>query len=270
MPNLILIRLKNLSFERVFKAIYRRIIIIYYTYCWNFTSLGKKAREKNKNYYNIHKGKRCFIIANGPSLKKTNLKLLKDEITIGMNRIYLIAEEIGFLPNYLVVSDVPIQLKQFTEEYKNVNTDRFYNWLSKKLFKDSNFINYFYPHFKLDFSSDFSKKIGNSKSVTFTCIQLAFYIGFSEVYLIGKDHSYNLKAKPGTNIKADGNEQNHFISGYYKPGQLFGAPDYEEEEYSYKLAKKAFEESGRSIFDATIDGNLNIFEKVDYFSLFKN
>ena len=36
-----------------------------------------------KQLKNIHVGERCFIIGNGPSLKKTDLSKLKDEYTIG-------------------------------------------------------------------------------------------------------------------------------------------------------------------------------------------
>jgi hypothetical protein len=34
------------------------------------------------------------------------------------------------------------------------------------------------------------------------------------------------------------------------------------------MARKAYEENGRKILDATVGGKLDIFEKVDYDSLF--
>ena len=43
-----------------------------------------------------HRGKRGFIIGNGPSLKNTDLTKLEDEFTFGMNRIYLLFPELGF------------------------------------------------------------------------------------------------------------------------------------------------------------------------------
>ena len=43
-----------------------------------------------KKYKNVHKGKRVFLIGNGPSLAKTNLDLIKDEYSIAMCRISLI------------------------------------------------------------------------------------------------------------------------------------------------------------------------------------
>jgi hypothetical protein len=45
------------------------------------------SRHTLLNLRNQHKGQRCFIIGNGPSLRQTNLALLKDEVTFGLNRI---------------------------------------------------------------------------------------------------------------------------------------------------------------------------------------
>ena len=100
-------------------------------------------------------------------------------------------------------------------------------------------------------------------------MQLAYYMGFKKVYIIGKDHSYNTKRKSGENIKSSGKENNHFIKGYYKEGQNWDAPDYETEEFAYSLARTAFEKDGRKILDATIGGRLKVFKKVNYNDLFK-
>lgn len=40
--------------------------------------------ENLKKYKNIHKGKRVFLIGNGPSLAQTDLDLIKDEYSIAM------------------------------------------------------------------------------------------------------------------------------------------------------------------------------------------
>ena len=61
-------------------------------------------------YQNRYTGKRCFVIGNGPSLKNTELSLLKDEYTFGMNRIYLAFEDLGFQTSFLVsVNDLVIE-----------------------------------------------------------------------------------------------------------------------------------------------------------------
>jgi hypothetical protein len=261
---------EDISLGRVFRAIKRRIVDIPQLVKWYYPyGFSKQNRLKLIPYKNIHAGERCFIIANGPSLQKTDLSLLKNELTIGMNRIYLVEEVNGFSPTYLAVSDIPIQLDQFTEEYNNLRMSRFFIWNTRKKFSKQPNLMFFKQSFKMNFQPDLLKPIGAGKSVTYFCIQLAYYMGFDEVILIGKDHSYDVEGKPGEIVISDGKEQNHFIKGYYKPSQKWKIPNYKEEEYSYKLARNAFENDGRKIYDATIGGKLDVLEKVDYRTLFK-
>lgn len=227
-------------------------------------------RKRLAKYQDAHKGKRCFIIANGPSLKNIDFNLLKDEYTIGMNRVYLMNDQNGFMPNYLACIDVKSQILQFHEEMDQLNIPCFFNFNLRDKFSKKDNQYFIIGKFSPEFSTDIKEPFGNGKSVTYTAMQLAFQMGFSEVYLIGKDHSYKTNAAAGVGIKSDGNEDNHFIKGYYRPGQNWDAPDFIGEEFAYKLARKAFEKSGRIIKDATIDGKLNVFEKIDFYSLFNN
>jgi len=64
-----------------------------YLHPWRRESMRKLAALKDS-----HKGERCFLIGNGPSLRQTDLTLLKNEFTFGFNRIFLAAEELNFTP----------------------------------------------------------------------------------------------------------------------------------------------------------------------------
>ncbi len=262
---------KDVDMIRFFEAIMRRIADIPNIVAFFFPfGFSKKNRIKLSSFQDIHKGKRCFIIANGPSLKDVDFDLLKDEYTIGMNRIYLMKNQCGFTPSYLACVDVKSQLMQFTDEYNEQDGTCFYEWNLRRLFeKKENFV-----FIKSKFSPVFSKKphvdpFGSGQSVTYSCMQLAYFMGFSEVYIIGKDHSYNIANKGGSTNKSTGNESNHFIAGYYKKGQTWGTPDYLSEEYSYKLAREAFENDGRTIMNATKGSKLDVFEMTDFNSLFQ-
>lgn len=260
------ISLNELSFFRVYEAIKNRIGDLPHFFAWHLNSeQAKRHKAKLASFHNIHKGKRCFIIANGPSLKDTDLSLLKDEYTIGMNRIYLN----GFKPNYLAVVDIDIQLMQFKEDYDELEMLKFFSWNTRKHFTDKDNLIYIRSDYKPQFSTDLTKTSWGGHSVTNICIQLAYFMGFTEVYLVGKDHSYNVTGVPGAKVKSDGKEGNHFIKGYYKNGMSWRIPDYKGEELAYSMALDAFKKGGRKIYDATINGNLKIFPKVDYYSLFK-
>lgn len=262
--------IKNMSLQRLENIIRRRIINIPASICWNLPwGFVKANKERLKKFKDIYQGQRCFIIANGPSLNKIDFSLLKNEITIGMNRIYLMEKQNGFLPNFIVCIDEKVQLRQFFNEYNELTIPCFFNWNQRNLF-DKNQYQYF---IKVKFSMGFAKdlirnKTYNGGSATFTCLQLAYYMGFQEVFLIGKDHSYNTSIKSAKEIVSDGNENNHFIKGYYNKGQIWDSPSYDVEEFAYEIAKDFFAKEGRIIKDATIGGKLKVFEKIDFNSLF--
>lgn len=262
---------EDIYFSRVINAIFRRIYyipqIILYHMPFGFY---KRNRDNLKKFNNIHKGKRCFVIANGPSLKYVDFSLLENEFTIGMNRIYLMKEQNGFTPNYLACIDEKSQINQFHEELDKVEIPSFFNFKLRNKFSKSSNQQFILGKFSQSFATGISDAYGNGKSVTYTAIQLAYHMGFEEVYIIGKDHSYNTSQKAGVGIKSSGNEDNHFIKGYYKKGQNWDAPDFAGEEIAYKIARNEFEKKGKIIKDATINGKLNIFEKVDFFKLFSN
>jgi len=267
---LLTLKRSDVTLSRISKAIWRRIADIPQKAIWAapfpFTKANRSGIEQFKN---IHAGKRCFLIANGPSLKHIDFSLLKNEYTIGLNRIYLMEKETGFSPTYLACIDIEAQLSQFIDDYDNLQLPCFFNWDYRHKFSKRK--NQYFIKDKLtpEFSTNIARQgYGTGQSVTYMAMQLAFYMGFNELYIIGKDHSYNTNAKSGATIKSTGKEDNHFIKGYYKPGMTWFAPDLQSEEFAYKLSRKAFEQDGRIIKDATIGGNLQIFEKIDFYSLF--
>jgi hypothetical protein len=111
--------------------------------------------------------------------------------------------------------------------------------------------------------------IWEGATVTFVALQLAYYMGFKEIYLVGVDHKFTSNGEPHQVITSLENDMNHFSPNYFGPGFRWQLPDLEASEYAYELAKKQFEKNYRKIMDATIDGNLNVFPKVDYNSLFE-
>jgi uncharacterized Rossmann fold enzyme len=69
----------EITVSRIAKAIFRRIIHIRHEILWILPwGFSVKNKKKLAKYKDIHKGKRCFIIANGPSLKNVNFELLKN------------------------------------------------------------------------------------------------------------------------------------------------------------------------------------------------
>ncbi|HSM25212.1 MAG TPA: 6-hydroxymethylpterin diphosphokinase MptE-like protein [Anaerolineaceae bacterium] len=220
-------------------------------------------------FHNIHSGKRCFIIGNGPSLKQTDLNKLKDEFTFGMNRIYLAFEDLGFSTSYYVsVNDLVIE--QCADDIINLKIPRFVSWRSgrKWLSQQENLFFLYTTFTEPKFAKDIRNRLWESATVTYVALQLAFYMGFQEVILIGVDHNFETKGKANTTVVSQGDDPNHFHPGYFGKGFRWQLPDLEMSEVGYQMAKEAFEKDGRKVLDATIGGKLTIFDKVDYNQLF--
>ncbi len=229
-------------------------------------------------YKDIHLGERCFIIGNGPSLKNTDLSLLQDEFTFGMNRIYLLFPELGFSTTYyLSVNDLVIE--QCVEDILSLQVPRFLSWRSREIIKNAlgdqnnfpenpplSFLHTTYTGPK--FAHDASYRLWEGATVTYVAMQLAFHMGFKQAVLIGVDHSFTTKGKPNTTVVSQGEDPNHFDRNYFGKGFRWQLPDLETSELAYQRARENYTAAKREIIDATVGGKLTVFPKVEYQSLF--
>jgi len=104
--------------------------------------------------------------------------------------------------------------------------------------------------------------------VTYVAMQIAFYMGFHQVILIGVDHSFSTKGQPHAVVVTETKDPNHFDEQYFGKGFRWQLPDLDGSELAYRIAKYQFERYGREIVDATISGKLDVFKKVAYKDLF--
>jgi len=230
--------------------------------------LAKSQRELSR-FHNIHRGKRCFILGNGPSLKQTDLNLLRNEYTFGMNRIYLLFPALGWVTSYYVSINTLV-IEQCSQDISGLTMPRFITWRGRRWLNGEGiyFLDTDYTE-PATFSKDIRGRIFEGSTVTYTALQIAFYMGFEEVILVGVDHSFTSKGRPNEAVVSEGDDHNHFSAEYFGKGFKWQLPDLEASEQAYRLAKTAFEKNGRRILDATIGGKLDVFEKVEYQSLFK-
>ncbi len=230
---------------------------------------GRKSLRHLQELRNSQRGKRCFILGNGPSLRQTNLNLLRGEITFGLNRIYLLFPEMGFSTTYLV-SVNRLVLEQCAEEIFSLPTIKFVPWSSRKYIhlpvEKRIFLNT--TCLRPGFARDARRPIWAGATVTFVALQLAYHMGFEKVILIGVDHSFVTPGAPHTTVISAGDDPNHFSPNYFGKGFRWQLPDLATSEIAYRMARQAFEQDGRRVLDATIGGKLTVFEKVDYNALF--
>ena len=230
----------------------------------------RKSRSRMFAMHNIHKGERCFIIGNGPSLKQTDLTRLKNEFTFGMNRIYLLFPELGFNTTYFVsINDLVIE--QCAQEIAALPMPKFIAWHSNRHFQrlPDDLVFLYTTYTGAQFAYDLTRRVWEGATVTNVALQLAFYMGFAQVILIGVDHNFTNKGKANQTVVSEGDDPNHFSPSYFGKGFRWQLPDLDTSEIGYSLARNAFHQAGREVLDATVNGKLTIFPKVDYNSLFK-
>lgn len=234
--------------------------------------------EKIQEFRNIHAGDRCVIVGNGPSLNEMDLSRLSGEHTIAVNGIFYKTEETGFRPRYYVVEDSSVMrenidairkydvpFKFFPTHYQSLHpahSNVAFFRMNRGFYEQSS-PNYCVPRF----STDFSRRAFCGQSVTYINLQLAFFMGFSEVYLIGMDFSYHIPdsaIRDGDLITSTEDDPNHFNGAYFGAGKTWKDPKLDRVLQNYKNAKRMYEADGRRILNATVGGSLELFDRVDF------
>ena len=237
---------------------------------------------KLANLKNSAEKERCFIIGNGPSLKISDLENLKKEDSFACNRIYGLYEKTEWRPKYYCSQDARV-IGQIKNDL-NIAIDNceaaFLSYSFKKLYNDEvlnspktylfykPYVSVYskdgtYPEGIMPFSDDISTGIYDGLSVTYGMIQIAAYMGYKEIYLLGIDHNYAMKNGIVDSSKsyAEGIKPIDMSSQY--------PPELTLCENSFRGARKYCEEHGIKIMNATRGGKLEVFERISLDSLIK-
>lgn len=234
----------------------------------------EQHRKRLTRLRSARKGDRCFIIGNGPSLNETDLSLLRDEVTFAVNGFFLKYADIDWRPTYYVVED-HLVAEDRAEQINALagSTKLFPAYLAYCLSGGDDTI--FFDHRPretfpgpYEFSTDAASRTYAGCTVTFTCMQLAAYLGFKEICLVGVDADYAVpKDVEGRfdhdvgvlDMKSD--DPNHFHPDYFGKGYRWHDPQVEEMLKAYGAAKAAVEQNGQSIINAGVGGKLEVFPR---------
>lgn len=243
-------------------------------------------KQKIRNLHNKYKGNRCFIIGNGPSLNNLDITKLNYEYTFAVNGIFYKTDEMGFRPFFYVVEDqhvirdnkarisefvtrengIKFLPSRFRPLFLNSKGETFYLNMNRGFYDDLSSY-YETPRFSVDVSSN----IYCGQSVTIVNLQLAYYLGFETVYMIGMDFNYSLPKSTivdGHTYLSTEDDVNHFHPDYFGKGKKWHDPKLDNVLKCYKLCKLMYELDNRKIINATPGGNLNIFDRVAFDTLF--
>lgn len=199
--------------------------------------------------------RRCLVVGNGPSLKDIPNEFLSKHFTFGSNRCYLkYKPDIYACVNKLVIT-------QFGRELRGLSCPKYVMAGFTSFVTGSMPLNL--KH-KLSFSKEPMEWICAGHTVTYVLLQLAYWMGYEEVGLIGVDHRFVFNGNPNQELTAQGADPNHFDPNYFSDGKKWNAPDLAASYAAYALAKAEYEKDGRSIVNLTPGSALDLFPMVDW------
>ena len=251
---------------------------------------------------NRHRGQRCFVMGNGPSLNRTNLSLLEGEIIFACNAAFLLFERVCWRPTYYtcvdtrVIRDRAEDINSMLDAHPSI-TAFFPSELhlhdgsgvripAREVIRPGTNRHFFNEvsnrethHPETMFSLDADNHVVQPYTVAITMLQLAVYMGFSEIYLIGCDTSYKVghtvrqegRKIDGTGLlltSTEDDDENHFDPRYFGRGREWHNPQVAQMLNHYRWARLAARRAGAHIRNATKGGQLEVFERVSYDSLF--
>ncbi len=228
-----------------------------------YENLLKSIIIYNRRYV----GKRCFVIGTGPSLTAQDLESLKKEYTFASNSIFRYFEQTDWRPTFYSVCDrtyfranlekcssvQPIEARlfplDFIDDFGIFENSLYYSRVAisrkRRLFK-TNPLN----------------GLAEGSTITYFLLQLAAYMGFSEVYLLGIDFNYS------TSINNQGKIiENKDVKDYAFDDKAsnYTLPNLDASYISYCAAQKYCEMHPEfKIYNATRGGKLEVFPRVNF------
>lgn len=243
---------------------------------------GNRARLEALR--DTHKGERCFVIGNGPSLQAEDLDTLKKNrvFSFASKRITAIYDQTSWRPDVWGVSDLDFihlyheEMDALSGYIKIVPCQAILN-LNIAI---ENAI--YFPFIQMErtptwFNADVTWGVHFWGSITPKLINFAVYMGFTEIYLLGVDNSVPIKTDESGKKYYDTSVNSHFSEHYYDSEKDFqyatrNIDDMERTmEYltnGYKDIKFHCDALGVKIYNATRGGELEVYPRVGMDTLF--
>lgn len=233
------------------------------------------------------RGERIFILGNGPGLNKVDLAKLENEFIFGVNRISLLMDRVKWTPTFFTAFDTTV-VPDNAEEFRQLRAElKFFSARYKKEFGDlDNVVWHHVKGFYTGFDASFGPYVpwvgfGGGGTIVTIAIELAVYLGFTEIYLLGMDLSWSIpktvvqrgeKMPDGTRLDLTSqfdDDVNHFDSRYFGKGKKWHSPNPLDMKVGLSRAHRYCSSVGVSLVNASEGGELNQIPRVHFASLFE-
>lgn len=244
-------------------------------YVLNHFSSSRYAKEL-KQFQGIHSGETCFIIGNGPSLSANDLELLYEKKipTFAFNRIYLIFNQTQWRPTYYVSQDEKT-LKNCASQVESMDLKDKFIPLFIRFYHQVEITGAHYFYLKSsntdypELTDDISSFIGYTTTVAVTAGQMAAYMGFRKIYLLGVDHSFSTYQNDKGEILQDKNAKDYFTDAYNPDKAELYIPNIDASTRAFISLKQYCDMHGIEVYNATRGGKLEVFPRVSFEEIIK-
>ncbi|TLV02378.1 6-hydroxymethylpterin diphosphokinase MptE-like protein [Dyadobacter luticola] len=260
---------------------------VFTTRLWNYNLVKIKRLFRSANDRNFqkwaalkdkYKGERIFLIGNGPSLNQMPLYLLENEYTMAFNRFNLMFERLNWVPDFYMVTDdlvIKDMHEQINEEILPLVTNAFFPDIHPSNVEFDKYIDHRENVCWLNTDSpEFSADLPNcgiNKTVVNAAIQVAAYLGFTNIYLLGVDMTFadqKVKKINSRDWEADEHDPNHFDPRYFGKGLKYHNPTVHEMLEKFEQGREFFARRDVNIMNAGYGGKLEVFPRVNFDALF--
>ena len=215
-----------------------------------------------------HRGKRGWIIGNGPSVRLEDLAAIPEEdVKFCFNRFYLSYDQHPLREDYVVSADT-LMIADFGQDMIGKSTGLPLFCLARAAMPQLEG-----PHVALTpfdgylplFSMNPAAFVGVGGSSVCVALQMAHYMGLRDVVLYGLDYSFSMKLQfdPRYPFPVSYDDGNHFITSY-RSAKPWCPPTWRDISAGFLNARVAFETTGGRVRNATRGGRLETFERVDF------
>ncbi len=240
---------------------------------------------------NQYRGRRCFIIGNGPSLRIEDLDKLEREISFACNSIYALFPYTRWRPTYYAFSDAvglkELEKKGKMDEIINQVKGFFIPFSMKTALKDygeGRQEKLFFlktvtgiirkgEETRALFSDSCEKKVYTIGTVLYVLCQLSVYMGFKEIVFLGVDMCYSTEVDAVGGVKNNNvinhqeiiekEEESSALENMDYYGRAYFA-EIDNQKAGFFALKRYADMYGISVRNATRGGKLDIFQRIDF------
>lgn len=218
-----------------------------------------------------HRGQKAFILGMGPSLKVADIEKIRQNVTFACNKIFLCFDETDWRPDYYSVIDIKVA-ENLCDEFSRLSLKKIFGASVRPAIKNDKNIIWINGGIQpwegnVNFSTNPFKGFYGGHTVLFFQIQLAWFMGIRELYLLGLDFSFKIPTeRAGQSIHGEilvnNDEINHFHPDYRKPGETWTMPELGKQRQAFASARKFIEAHGGRLLNCSRETQLDVLERM--------